>query len=117
MNRHFNESNLDNQTPIWSNATVTPIVTPKWTGVQKMIKHEFKRTFSSEEALDQFLQENPSYEIQQRFRFLEDGSGKPKVSLIERAYAVTEVNGGGYRVPKRWLSDEEVTEYLKDPTK
>ncbi|MGE6487762.1 hypothetical protein [Paenisporosarcina sp. NPDC076898] len=83
----------------------------KWAGVKYMTKSTLQKAFHTEEDIQKYLEANPQYTINQRF-----GHTKMiNVEFYERAYAFTEVNHMGYRIPKRWLTDEEVEEYLKDP--
>ena len=90
------------------------IIMEKWAGVQFVIKSQLTRHFNNEEELQNFLLKNPQYTINQRYGHWTE---KINVEFYERAYAVTELNPYGYRVPIRWLTEEEVTEYLKDQQK
>lgn len=86
----------------------------KWAGVQYVLKSQLTRHFDNEEELRVFLQQNPQYTSNQQFGH---GTEKINVELYEYAYGFTELNNLGYRVPKSWLTEEEVTEYLKDTAK
>lgn len=86
---------------------------PKWAGVQQMIKSQTQQSFATEDELQEFLEANPQYEINQRFGF---NTKSINVEFYERGYGFTAINAGGYRAVHRWLEPEEVEEYLKDPT-
>ena len=87
----------------------------KWANVAKITKTELRKSFSSEEVLQEFLSTNPQYELNQIL--FKSQEGNVTASIYERAYAVTKQNPFGYRVAKQWLTDEEVAEYLKDTAK
>ncbi len=87
------------------------IIMNKWAGVKEMVKSQVQKHFNTEEELQQFLKENPQYTINQRFGFY---TKMINVVLYERGYAFTKQNEIGYRVPTRWLTAEEVEEYLKE---
>jgi len=84
----------------------------KWKGVKHVLKSQHQKSFWTEEEVQQYLKGNPHLTINQRFGF---DTQKINVEFYERAWAVTEMNPMGYHVPKRWLTEEEVEEYLKDP--
>lgn len=75
-----------------------------------MRKSQIQMSFKTEEELQQYMEQNPQYEINQRFGFHTE---RINVEFYERAYAETEVSPMGYLVPKRWLTDAETQEYLK----
>lgn len=111
MNRRYEEdSNMHSNTSVWSNATVTKLEIPKWAGVKHAVKTQLRMSFSTNEELHQYLNDNPQYVLNQKY-----GHTEPfQAELLERAYGFTE-NKAGYSVVTRWLTEEEVTEYLKDP--
>lgn len=90
------------------------ITMKKWATVNKMIKTEINRAFENDEALQKYLNDNPHLELNQIYS--RSASGYLSVTIYEKGYAETGRNNYGYRVPTRWLTDEEVEEYLKDPT-
>lgn len=90
------------------------IIMSKFNGVKQMIKESLQKHFQTEEELQQFLRDNPQYVINQRFGH---GTKMINVELYDRGYAYTKQNAVGYRVPDRWLTEEEVTEYLKESAK
>lgn len=75
-----------------------------------MIKSQTQNSFKTEEELQQYLEQNPQYEINQRFGF---HSENINVEFYERAYAETEVSRAGYLVPKRWLTEGETQAHLE----
>lgn len=84
-----------------------------WTNVRYTTKSTLQKAFNTEEEIQEFLKQNPQYVINQRF-----GHTKMiNVDFYERAYAFTHTNHMGYRVPKSWLTDEEVEQYLKETQK
>lgn len=87
----------------------------KWVNVAKIIKNELRKQFPSDDALQEFLLKNPQCELNQIL--FKSQEGNITASIYERAYAVTKTNPYGYKVAKHWLTDEEVTEYLKDSAK
>lgn len=85
---------------------------PKWAGVKYTIKEQTQQSFATEEALQQYLKANPQLEINQRYGF---GTQHINVEFYERGYGVMGPGFNGRPVVQRWLTDEEVAEYLKDP--
>ena len=84
---------------------------PKWRGVKYAIKEQQQKSFHTEEEIQQYLVDNPQYVINQRFGF---GTKMINLEFYERGYAVMD-NSTGYNIPKRWLTPDEVEEYLKAP--
>lgn len=89
------------------------MVIPKWAGVKYTIKSQTQQSFETEDALQKFLKANPQYEINQRFGI---GTRYINVEFYERGYAIMGPGFNGRPAPQRWLTPEEVEEYLKDPT-
>lgn len=85
----------------------------KWAGVRYTTKSQLQKAFHTEEDIQKFLEDNPQYEINQRFGH---GTAMINVEFYERGYAVMRPGFNGRLAPHRWLTPEEVEEYLKDPT-
>ena len=43
------------------------ITMPKWAGVRHITKSQLQKAFHTEEDIQKFLEDNPQYEINQRF--------------------------------------------------
>jgi len=84
---------------------------PKWRNVKLSLKSQTTKSFNTEEEIQKFLADHPELTINQRFGF---GSSMINVEFYERAYGEVD-NSTGYNTVRRWLTDEEVVEYLKDP--
>lgn len=85
---------------------------PKWAGVKYAVKQTLQKSFATEEELQAFLEANPKYEINQRFGF---GSQNINVDFYERSYGILGKGFDGRFSVQRWMTPEEIEEYLKDP--
>jgi hypothetical protein len=85
---------------------------PKYAGVKHTVKEQTQMSFATEEELQAYLDDNPQYEINQRFGF---GTKSINVEFYERGYGVMGKGFNGVFSVQRWLTPEEIEEYLQDP--